>query len=186
LRAGTLAMISRVLPAALLAVSACSGGDGAENQRRETPFMGVLEGEIFEITESRGYWSWGTEDDRMCQQWSARTRDSGYFYGTHHQWSNADVFVLKAPADPLEVIAAENFSYSGGSVVAYEGDTVFFRGRNGYFGAWRIEEIDPLGQSAPRDKLSGTWYFVAGGGGDFTRAVRPSEIPMLDGYCEFL
>jgi hypothetical protein len=179
-------MISRALPAALLAVSACSSGDGAENQRQETPFLGVLEGEIFEIPESRGLWSWGNSDNRLCQQWSSRTRDSGHFYGTFYPWSNADVFVLQAPSDPLEVIAAENFSYSQDFVVAYEGDTVFFRGRNGFFGAWTVEEIDPLGQSAPRDKLSGRWYFKAGGGGDFTSTVMPSEIPMLDGNCQKL
>ena len=167
------------MAAALAAVVACGSGDRVENQRNEMPFLGVLEGEISGIPESRGNWSWGDSDNWLCQQWSARTADSGFFYGTNYPWSNADVFVLQAPSDPLEVIAAENFAYSQDSVFALEGDTVFFRGRNGFFGAWTIERIDDEG----RNKLSGRWYFRVGGGGDFTGPVMASENPMFDGDC---
>lgn len=53
---------------------------------------------------------------------------------------------------------------------------MFFRGGNGYYGAWYIEKID--GQLGAI--LSGTWYFKFDGGGDFTRAVGDSDIPIED------
>ena len=74
---------------------------------------------------------------------------------------------MPAPNDPLEVVAAENFDYTHEAVQAFEGDTVFFRGRNGFFGAWTITEIE----GAQDAVLSGTWYFRADGGGDFTAPI---------------
>ena len=81
--------------------------------------------------------------------------------------------------DPLSVVAAENFNYTTGALAADEGDTVFFLGRNGFFGAWSIENIE----GREGGNLSGTWYFVAGGGGDFTRAVKAADTPIQQGSC---
>ena len=127
--------------------------------------IGLYTGPINQAPESSGIWVWGDLFNQLCQQWSiAGVDQSGWFYGTNFPWSSVDVFVLRAPADPLEVVDAENFNYTSASVEASEGDTVFFRGRNGFFGAWTIDEID-----GDRDAvLTGTWYYKAGGGGDFT------------------
>ena len=105
--------------------------------------------------------------------------ESGWFYGSNVPWSSADVFVVKSMTDPLSVVAAENFNYTTGALPAEVGDTVFFRGRNGFFGAWSIENIEGGGGG----NLSGTWYFIAGGGGDFTRAVEAGDTPIQQGSC---
>ena len=120
------------------------------------------------IPQSRGIFVWGDPVNKLCQQWSIAAFDSsGYFYGTGVPWSSADVYVLEAPNDPLSVVAAESFPYSRDSVRAGIGDTVFFRGQNGFFGAWTITDIVG-GLDA---QLSGVWYFKAGGDGDFTKAI---------------
>ena len=139
-----------------------------------------MSGPIESIPESVGFWTWGDGVNSLCQQWSvARFEQSGWFYGTSFSWSSADVFVMKGPADPLEVVAAENFAYSNDVLEAYEGDTVFFRGRNGFFGAWQISEIEGTLDAV----LTGTWYFKPGGGGDFTRGVIAGTVPMQDLVC---
>ena len=159
----------------VFSISGCGGSnDNSSN------FGGIISGSLVDIPESRGNWIWGDSLNSLCQQWSvARFEISGFFYGTNFPWSSADVFVLKAPVDPLTIIAAENFSYTNDSVEAFEGDTVFFRGRNGFFGAWQISDIE----GAVGATLSGTWYFKSGGGGDFTREVRASNQPIHDGTC---
>ena len=166
--------------AVLFLAYGCGGGGGADNPLRpvtnpNTPV--ILTGPIERIIEAQGIWVWGSAVNKLCQQWSVALHDqSGWFYGTSNSWSSADVYVLKAPQSPLSVTAAENFEYEKSSVEAFEGDTVFFRGRNGYYGAWYIEKID--GQVGAI--LSGTWYFKLDGGGDFTRVVGDSDIPIED------
>ncbi len=156
--------------------AACDGG-GSSSANSNSAAIGLVSGALVNIPESRGNWTWGDTINGLCQQWSvARFEVSGWFYGTSYPWSSADVYVLKAPADPLSVIAAENFTYTDDSVEAEEGDTVFFRGRNGYFGAWTIIEIEGrIGAT-----LSGDWYFNSGGGGDFTRPVISANQPIVD------
>jgi hypothetical protein len=45
--------------------------------------------------------------------------------------------------------------------MAEEGDTVFFRGLNGYYGAWRIDDIIPGNppHMYPYTYLYAQWYF---------------------------
>jgi len=93
---------------------------------------------------------------------------------------------LAAPNDPISDVAAENFDYATRAVEAREGDTVFFRGRNGFFGAWTITLVEGDNKDAV---LTGEWYFKAGGGGDFTSAVADggtsnydAGIDACDGY----
>jgi len=86
---------------------------------------------------------------------------------------------MESMTNPLSVVAAENFNYTTGTLPAKAGDTVFFRGRNGFFGAWSIENIE----GREGGNLSGTWYFIAGGGGDFTRAVKAGDTPIQQGDC---
>jgi hypothetical protein len=144
------------------------------------PYVGVLYGVFSGVPESRGDWVWGDSVNSLCQQWSIAMDDySGWFYGTDFSWSSVDVYVLPSTIDPLSVVAAENFDYTSGSVYAVVGKTVFFRGRNGFFGAWTLEDIDSQTDST----LSGTWYFRADGGGDFTGDLKEGGTPIRQGDC---
>jgi len=173
---------------AMLSIIFGCGGDGGSGETVNTQVTGgasvVLTGQIDEIPESRGIFVWGDSINKLCQQWSVAVFDqSGWFYGTSNPTSSADVYVLFAPDDPLSVVAAENFEYTAGIAQAAEGDTVFFRGRNGFFGAWTINEIEGENDAV----LSGDWYFKAGGGGDFTRAIQdggPSNHDAGTGVCD--
>jgi hypothetical protein len=157
------------LTALLLVASGCGSDNSKSGDVRATDIvLGVMTGEMELIVESDGIFVWGDSINKLCQQWSvARNDQSGWFYGGRYSSSSADVYVLAAPNDPLSVVAAENFDYTRDSVQASEGDTVFFRGRNGFFGAWTIFDVDGTHDAV----LSGRWYFRAGGGGDFTGPI---------------
>jgi hypothetical protein len=103
----------------------------------QSPAGIVTTGPIVEVPESRGSWGWKDSGFCLMQQWStAEWGRSGGFYGSvSSSESNVDVYLLKAPADPLEVTNAEAFDYSSGTVLAYEGDTMFFRSESGFYGA---------------------------------------------------
>jgi hypothetical protein len=129
----------------------------------------VLIGPMVNLPESSGWYCWGDGVHNLCQGWSYRTADSGWFYGTSYGWSNADIYVAHGLADPTTVYNAETFTYSAGVDWANEGDTVFFRGRNGYYGAWTIVRIDPQpGVPIPAGFLTGKWLFQTDGTGCFT------------------
>ena len=170
--------------AVLWTVVACNSG--SDNSPIPQEASAVLAGQLDQVPDSYGILVWGAFPNELCQQWSVAGYDwSGWFYGSDKPSSSADVYVLTAPQDPLEVVAAENFDYTADSVFAQEGDTVFFRGRNGFFGAWTIREIEG-GSNAV---LSGDWYFKAGGGGDFTApveyrgtAIYETRTDFCDGY----
>ena len=149
------------------------------------PFNGVLFGSFEDVTESRGHWIWGDSVNVLCHQWSiAGYYYSGWFYGSNVSWSSADVYVLDAGTDPLSIVAAENFDFTAGSARAEVGDTVFFRGINGFFGAWTIVEIN--GDPDTRPTMSGIWFFRADGGGDFTGELKAGEEELRRGgnSCE--
>ena len=113
-------------------------------------------------------WVWGDGVNNLCQGWSS----PGRFYGTEDGYSSADVAVI-AQSDPLSINNAESLTYVKDFVHAQPGQTVVFRGRNGYFGAWSIEEITAGGM------LYGTWYFRSGGGGDFTAELAEEGVPAI-------
>ena len=129
----------------------------------------VLTGEIIDLPESTGLFYWGDGIHDLFQQWSARVTDSsGWFYGsTYSGTSNADVYVYRQLTDPTTVTNAEVFPYTDVVDWAGEGDSVFFRGTNGYYGAWRIDSIDPLPGGPPYAELDGRWYFQDDGSGCF-------------------
>ena len=169
--------------ALLAAVTGCGNSDNGANA---LAIPGVVTGPIEPITESVGIFVWGDSFNQLCHQWSIARQDaSGWFYGTSVPWSSADVFVLEAPGDPLAVVTAESFEYTAGSVNADIGDTVFFRGRNGFFGAWTITGITGGSDAV----LTGQWYFKVGGGGDFTgeildggESLYDANVGVCDGY----
>lgn len=138
----------------------------------------VLTGAIDNLPESHAYlWGDGTHNI-MRQEWSVARTGRGYFYGRDYFWSNVDVYTVHNLADPLSIKDASVFSYDAHYTVAENGDTVFFRNANGYYGAWSIDEIVfDMGHS-PAGYLWGRWYFQDDGSANFT-VPEPSTIAML-------
>ena len=167
----------------LLASCESSGGESALPPPKLGDSPPIIYGSFSDLPVSGSGWIWGDGINAICQQWHVAIFDqAAWFYGTDWPWTTADVYLLKEPADPLSVNVAENFPYVKDRFIAYEGDTVFFRGRNGYFGAWSIDEISG-GQANP--VMNGTWYFKRDGGGDFTQETGPAEDPLREGLCNF-
>jgi len=129
----------------------------------------VLTGPITALPESGGMFWWGDGINDLGHEWSVGYEEySGWFYGSDHPWSTADVYVYAGLTDPTTISNATVFSYSSDVLWAEEGDTVFFRGTNGYYGAWRIDDIYPGEPGGPLAYLDGQWYFQDDGSGDFT------------------
>lgn len=129
----------------------------------------VLTGPIVDLPESGGPFTCGDGVHDLFQDWSVyNPQSSGWFYGSTYPWSNADVYVYRGLADPTQVTNADTFSYTSGVDWASEGDCVFYRGTNGYYGAWRIDAITPLSGGPPYAELDGQWYFQDDGSGDFS------------------
>ena len=149
--------------AALVLVSILSVGYAVSGQ------AAVLTGDIVDLRESSGPYSWGDGSNNLFQEWSVAGSSAGWFYGSNYSSTNTDVYVSYGLADPLSVSDASVFAYGSSYAYAREGDTVFFRGTNGYYGAWSITAIDsPGGSLSYNTWLSGTWYFQTDGSGDFS------------------
>lgn len=139
----------------------------------------VLVGPISGVRESRGVFTWGDDVNDLFQQWSRATYStSGYVYGSdYHYTSNADVYACGEYVNPSTVSDASVFNYSQVAVRWYEGSTVFFRGVNGYYGAWLVEDV----YSLPDDNgdqvtyLDGVWFFQDDGSPDFSSSPIPLE-----------
>jgi hypothetical protein len=133
----------------------------------------VLQGPIDHLPEAVVVFTWGDGPHDLAQEWSlANPYFGGWFYGsTYTTMSNADVYTFTGLSDPTTVTNADSFPYSDSAVIGREGDCVFFRGTNGYYGAWRIDAIDPTGgNTPPYADLSGRWYFQDNGTGNFSEA----------------
>jgi hypothetical protein len=148
----------------------------------------LLTGSIDGLVESNAYFYWGDGINDLYQVWSVSGPDSsGWFYGSSYPWSNADVYVYSGLSDISLVTDASVFDYHDSSsllsgnfaVKAYEGDTVFFKGTNGYYGAWYIEDIYPDSTVNDRDAaLNGQWYFIDDGTSDFS-VPEPTTLLLL-------
>jgi hypothetical protein len=147
----------------------------------------VLTGSIDNLPEGVEL-SWGDGSNNLHTKWS--THDwylggDGWFYGTGSSWAqtNADIYVYDNLSNPTSIADASVFAYSGHwAVLAHSGDTVFFKGTNGYYGAWCIETIIPGNpiNVAPYTYLSGQWYFQDDGTPNFGgSAVLPEPSIML-------
>lgn len=106
----------------------------------------------------------------MSQFWAARRCTFTPPFTSGYSWSNVDIYVYEGLTDPTTISDATILTYSSSTAIAEDGDTVFFRGTNGYYGAWRIDEIypNPLGEQFPYTYLNGQWYFQDDGTGNFT------------------
>ena len=145
----------------------------------------VLTGAIAHQPESVGVFTWGDGVNDLFQQWSVNQVDyAGWFYGTNYQYtSNADVYVYPGLIDPQFITDASVFPYESGSVWGAEGSTVFFRGNNGYYGAWVVVDIYP--PDDPDDPtyayLDGIWYFLTDQSADFSQGTVATESRTLSG-----
>ena len=142
----------------------------------------VLTGVIYHQPESVGLFTWGDGVHDLFQQWSVNNVNvSGWFYGLNYPWSNCDVYAYLGLADPTTITDASVFPYTSGSTWANEGSTVFFRGANGYYGAWVITDIYP--PDDPNDPtyayLDGIWFFVTDQGADFSQGTVATETKTL-------
>jgi len=138
----------------------------------------VLTGPLSHVPEAVGLFTWGDGVHDLYQQWSIANSNAGWFYGSSYVGtSNADVYTYPGLTDPTMITNAESFTYSNVVTMGSEGDCVFFRGTNGYYGAWRIDLINPIaGGQPPYGELNGQWYFQSDGTGNFSQAspVEPS------------
>ncbi len=142
----------------------------------------VLTGLIGALPETVKTFSWGDGTHNLFQQWSVKNSESsGWFYGSaYSSSSNADVYVYVGLSNPTTIANAAAFPYSSHSIWASEGDTVFFRGTNGYYGAWRIDDIYPTDNPPgvyPYAYLRGAWYFQSDGSANFT--PEPTTLSLL-------
>jgi len=142
----------------------------------------VLSGPIDRLPESVKLLAWGDGIHNLFQEWSVKNwESSGWFYGSaYSSSSNADVYVYVGLTNPTTVANAAVFTYSRQSVWASEGDTVFFRGTNGYYGAWRIDDVYPTGNppgSPPYAYLRARWYFQSDGSASFV--PEPGTVSLL-------
>lgn len=158
--------MKRKLCAALVVLAACSAAGWAA----------VLTGPIVHLPESGGMFWWGDGIHNLGHEWSVNNPNfSGWFYGSSYGWSTADVYVYSGLTDPTTVSDATVFPYTNTVLWAQEGDSVFFRGTNGYYGAWRIDDIYP--GSPAYAYLDGGWYFVDDATGNFT--PEPSALSLM-------
>ena len=145
-------------------------------------YASLYTGPINAIPESV-YFAWGDGTNFLGTQFSASSVGYGWFYGTGNL-ETVDFFISPGLTDPTSINDVSVFIYSTSPALAHEGDTVFFRGTNGYYGAWRIDDIyaNPaytLGSSLPASFLQGQWYFQSDGTGNFSSVPIPGAVLLL-------
>ncbi len=150
----------------------------------------VLTGPITGFPESTVSLTWGDGVHDLKSCWSVQyLNSSGYVYGSSWSDSTADVYVYHGLSDIKTINDASAFSYvANQSLVMDEGDYVFFRGTNGYYGAWRVDNIFPsgipIGQPGTHAYLDGQWYFQDDGSASFV--PEPATIALLSLGALFL
>jgi len=146
----------------------------------------VLTGPINNLAEGAEL-SWGDGSHNLHTKWSTsnwQIGGDGWFYGTGSSWagSNADIYVYDNLSNPTSIADASVFAYKTGPLLAHNGDMVFFKGTNGYYGAWYIDYIIPGNpiNVAPYTYLYGQWYFQDDGSANFGSSTPiPEPATML-------
>jgi hypothetical protein len=110
-------------------------------------------------------WSMGWDDQ------------SGFAYGSGEAGSNVDVYNAGI-LDPQSVADASAFIYTSGPIFFGEGETLFFRGAGGLYGAWLVEDLSlPVGPGETAALyLGAAWYFNSAGS-DFTAVAAGGAVP---------
>lgn len=149
-------------------------------------YASLLSGDLNAVPESSNSFFWGDGVNNLHQQWSiAAFNYSGWFYASDDsEYSNADVFVYSGLTDISLAGDASLFDYqTTGIIQAAEGDTVFFRGVNGFYGAWKIDSIHGFEGFGiyPYGYLTGTWYFLEDKESNFSgyKVPEPSILYLL-------
>ena len=154
---------------------------------------GLITGQINSLQGTIDTFYWGDGINDLHQGWSVNNSSySGWFYGSAYSTSNVDVYIYHDFSEPTLITDASAFSYHDSYSQTYpspygpswagwahEGDTVFFKGTNGFYGAWYIEDIyyDPT-NSVDYAALNGTWYFLDDGTANFS-VPEPATLIIL-------
>jgi hypothetical protein len=137
----------------------------------------VMSGHAAGVTPLVNTYTWGVAPNALTGGFSYESSTLIWVYGDRVTWGfegiNADVYNA-GPIDPGTVSDATVFTYSDpdfpvGSVAV--GDVVFFRGDNGYYGAWVITSMTGTVQTVTIDF---DWYYQTDGTGNFNGAL-PTE-----------
>lgn len=131
--------------------------------------------------ESTTPFTWGDGIHELTETWSVQNpSSSGFVYGSSYQFDAPDVYDA-GHINLASVADASVFSYSTDYVSFTEGDTIFFRGVDGFYGAWYVADVYPA-NNAPGGAeayLNGTAYFQSDGSGNFTSVPEPSNLLLL-------
>ena len=148
----------------------------------------------YNYTDAMVTWNWGDGSHNLNAQWkydSALSTSYGHPFGRFFGTANASCTVASScTADPsyeqtisnMSTVNASSYSYST-SYNYGEYDpftsryTIFWRGTNGYYGAWRIDSISAT-YSAPNyfGRLNLTWYFQTNGSPYFDSGIRTVDL----------
>jgi len=141
-----------------------------------TTYAAVYSGAMVAVPESVVNFTWGDGTNSLSQEWSVNNvNSSGYVYGS----ANLGVF-NKGHVAVTAVANADTFPYATSPILFTEGDSVFFHGANGYYGAWHVDDVYPTGRTTlPYANLNGTWYFQNDHSGNFTVVPEPSTFILL-------
>lgn len=153
----------------------------------------VISGDISSLHEAHLF-TWGNNPS-IHSSWTTHELSqvngvvSGWIYGSNTSWaSNTDVYVYSGGIDIASVTNAAAFDYKSQPQSAKKGDTIFFHGLNGFYGAWTINSFSV---SNPEDEdimnwqlfMHGKWYFQDDGTADFSKnkssVPEPSSIALL-------
>ncbi len=131
--------------------------------------------------------TWGDGKNNLTAQWQYnRFYDSaayGKFFGTGNATCNADPSAGIALGDSIPGnLDASSYVYRSNYSSAKRDhfqakETVFWRGTNGYYGAWRIDGIAATkNDNNYYGRLSGVWYFQRNGSPYFDSGIRSTDI----------
>ncbi len=145
----------------------------------------VLIGNITAQPEAIALVIWGDGLHDFAENWSVhQANHSGWVYG----YAGGSHGVFNAgQISPTTVLDAASFAYTTDPIMFTEGDSVFFRGTSGYYGAWKILDVYPSEEvRTPYAYLNVTSYFQTDGSGNFTSVPEPSALVLLLGGVSML
>lgn len=130
----------------------------------------VITGHVEGVTPLVNTFTWGSAPNELTGAVSYHSSTLLWVYGDRIDWGpfgvNTDVYHA-GPIDPTTVMDATVFAYSNPDFPVPGvgvGDAVFFRGDNGYYGAWVITAINGTIQTLT---VGFDWYYQTDGTGNF-------------------
>jgi hypothetical protein len=143
----------------------------------------------YDYSDADVTFSWGDGLNNLAAQWEYNASASSYygysvgkFFGTDNANCTADPSFGQVVGN-MAGVDASSFSYSTSIGTAKHNypwspvETVFWRGRNGYYGAWAIEGVGVTVFSPYYGgRLKGRWYFQTNGGPYFDSGIRAMDL----------